>query len=153
MGSVNGSNFRSKQVSCGSESEPEPQRILNLFEMERIAAANFSRDGGSWDADNFVDHHLRHNREAGLLTRWQRDSEQWGIDAIRGDEAEGDAAVRRVEQIGLHDNRRTRLARVGSSRGHNHDRAASYLHPVLSAARVVNATASRSDFRRLTSSD
>ena len=106
--------------------------------MDRIAAANFLRDGGPRDADNFVDHHLRHDREAGPITRWKRDSEQGGIDAIRGDEAEGDAAVGWVEQIGLHDNRRTRLACVGPSGGHNHDRAASYVHPVLSAARVAN---------------
>jgi len=148
-------------VTCGAQSpvlgalqiQPATKGFIDLLEVKLAAGSDCPVDGAPRDTDHLVGPYLRRDDETGTIPRRQRDAKQRRVDAVGRDGTDGNARVRRIERVRLHDDRGSGLSCVNTLRSEHDDGPAGYFHPRRSATVSRNAIVSRSDRRLLTRSD
>ena len=97
------------------------------------------------DGQDLVHLHLALDDQAGMLARGKGDAEQRLASDHRGERADGDRRMRRVEQVGLDDDARPRRRAVGSI--DQHDAAMPYFHARASCQKITSSLDARCDAR------
>src|ERR1035437_2419093 len=121
--------------------QPQTQRFVDLLKWARGQHPGAPRDLVPRDRNDFVNHYLRLLLQPRRSPCGHRNAKKWRVLQMARNQAHRHARVSAVEEVGLDDHSRSRLAVVSRCRTNDHV-AALYLHPDVSASPYQSASCS-----------